>query len=642
MSQLIRERREYIVASLCCGAGGQTLGALRAAPVVDGVLATFRSVGGLDSDPEACASFERLTKSKAYLVDLRDEVQYRAMEGSEPPADWQEMTPQDLLELIPECPDMVITSAPCRGLTKLNQHRAQLDYYRALNRLTERTLYLALTGWGYLGGKKPRIILIENVPGLAGKNGRELLANIRGMLTSEGYRVGVKVYDCGEIAGMAQSRVRCLIYAVHDTSTPSSLFCMQNRGLKGVGEVLSDLPLPLRVPGHAHSLPSIQEKTQLRLALVPAGKDWRALKELEIEDGHVVGWSRHEVDFSSVPCPAPPVTEHGSHQPYGVLSPSDTAHTITARFGPGAGYYSLADERIADPNLPSGAFRSVLGVAAGHEAIGAITAAGRPYNGKLSVADERIPDPSLASVAQNHAYRVTLWSEPSGAVTTGGSPRSGGRMIQELRDTTQAPISPKVYVIAPDDLGDRLSDPRATFMKREGPRKHFDAAGFYGVMTSEETSGTVTTQPKVDAGRWAWAAPPEWLAGLELDEGVSPLDVYVRADVDDEGQLRLAEHRPITVLEAGVLQGFTVEDVLGMEGSITSLRRQIGNAVPPEAMIVLAELALETLVKSDKGVGWTLDAREVWADPRRQALMQARRDLLGALLPQGAQGLDGF
>lgn len=755
-----RHERLYTLFSMCGGAGGQTAGFLQAECVHDGVRASFRSLGSIDSEAIACASFERLTGSTSHCIDLRDRQQFIDMEGGEPPKGWTEFTPADLLALVPVGPDVLITSAPCRGLSALNSHRREAKRYRALNRLTERTLYLALTGWGQLGGKYPRLILIENVPGLAGKPGRKLLGHLQGMLEAEGYAVGVRVYDCGELSGLAQSRKRCLIYARHAASTEANLFQMRPKGLRGIGEVLGDLPLPLRFPGHVHSLPAITEQTQMRLALVPAGKDWRALKELTIEDGHVVGWSKRELRADVRPCPAPPVTEHGSHQPYGVLASGTPAHTITSRFGPGAGFYSWADERIvapaipggwggtgryavtewedhtgtviatysatgaqavADVRLPSDAYRGVLGVVDGDQPLGVITAEGRPYNGAFSVADDRvgalvdeataildvsisgafrgslgvvdaaspmgtitaeglptngpfsIADPRLDSTAQNHAYRVSSWEEPSGAVSCGGSPRSGGRMVQELRlEGVACARPPRVYLIAPDDLGERLDealvqlrygqhagkmrverweaashtitcsdrvgsglssipDPRARFMRGDGPRASWDNAGFYGVLEDDDYAGAVTCQPKVDNGRWARAVPPEWCGDWAPDGDAEPLDVYIRVDTDSDGNLRLAEHRPITVLEAGVLQGLIPEQVLDLEGSITQLRRQIGNMVPVTTARDLGNLALDVLLRSDAGLGWQLDTREVWVGGDIDGLW-------GMMLPYGAQG----
>src|SRR3546814_19672858 len=50
--------------------------------------------------------------------------------------------------------------------------------------------------------------------------------------------------------------------------------------------VIGKLPLPGDpVGGPMHRVPSLQWQTWLRLAFVPAGKDWRALSDYRVVDG---------------------------------------------------------------------------------------------------------------------------------------------------------------------------------------------------------------------------------------------------------------------------------------------------------------------------------------------------------------------
>ncbi|NJL72859.1 MAG: DNA cytosine methyltransferase, partial [Candidatus Competibacteraceae bacterium] len=49
--------RVYTVLSFFCGLGGKTLGFQAAETRLFGATQRFRSLGGIDSDPEACEDF---------------------------------------------------------------------------------------------------------------------------------------------------------------------------------------------------------------------------------------------------------------------------------------------------------------------------------------------------------------------------------------------------------------------------------------------------------------------------------------------------------------------------------------------------------------------------------------------------------
>lgn len=120
-----------------------------------------------------------------------------------------------------------------------------------------------------------------------------------------------------------------------------------------------------------HRVPSLQWKTWVRLAFVDAGKDWRSLRRLAVEDGYlrdflilpeyhsgylgvntwvdpagtVAGNSRATNGNFSVADPRAPSSAMDYSQ-YGVMRMDDTAGAVIHVKSPGQGTYSVADPRI--------------------------------------------------------------------------------------------------------------------------------------------------------------------------------------------------------------------------------------------------------------------------------------------------------
>lgn len=129
------------------------------------------------------------------------------------------------------------------------------------------------------------ILLFENVPRIATR-GRWLLDQIIALLHAYGYSVNKDVHDCGLIGNLAQSRKRFLLIARHPDKVPPFIYQPRLYPLRGVGEVIGELPLPgdpLAVS--MHRVPALQWKTWVRLAFVEAGSDWRSLNRLRVENG---------------------------------------------------------------------------------------------------------------------------------------------------------------------------------------------------------------------------------------------------------------------------------------------------------------------------------------------------------------------
>lgn len=111
---------EFTVLHLFAGIGGAALGFQQSVAEYKGMVGRFRTLGGVDVDPEACTDFEALTGAPAAQIDLFSRDDYKAFHGHEPPADWREATADDLFAATRgECPDVVFLSPPCKGFSGL-------------------------------------------------------------------------------------------------------------------------------------------------------------------------------------------------------------------------------------------------------------------------------------------------------------------------------------------------------------------------------------------------------------------------------------------------------------------------------------------------------------------------------------------
>lgn len=88
---------EYKILHLFAGIGGAAIGFQNARAEYRGMLGSFRTLAGIDCDHEACQDFENLTGAPAVCMDLFSHDQYISFHGQEPPANWQEVSPSDLI-----------------------------------------------------------------------------------------------------------------------------------------------------------------------------------------------------------------------------------------------------------------------------------------------------------------------------------------------------------------------------------------------------------------------------------------------------------------------------------------------------------------------------------------------------------------
>lgn len=483
---------------LCCGLGGAAQGGehveISTSAGGRGLRATFRCLGGVDSSPSAVTAFSRYLGVPATLLDLFSRAQFVAYHGKQPPASWREASVEDLRASAGgESPDIICSSPPCKGFSGLvTEERSLSAKYQALNALTVRGIALALEAWR---DDPPSFWLLENVPRLVSR-GSQLLGVIVAMLEGAGYAVTYTVPDLGEIGNLAQSRKRLHLVARHRAKVPVTIFEPPRRPLRAVGEVLGPLPLPGHPAGGLlHRLPRLEWRTWMRLALIPAGGDWRDLNKLATEDGVLrdyrlepsTHWHPGVLGVNEWDGPASTITGRGGttngnhavadprcatawsgHGKYKTTGWDEPAGTVIANAETGNGAFV-----VADPRAPYTGSYGQLGVQQWDRPANTVTGQSSPGQGPISVADPRCPSPLYQGM-----LGVAGWDEAAGTITAEGSPTGGRHSIADPRHPGCPPAG-----------GD------------------FERAGHYGVLGWQETAGVVTAAAGHDNGRWSVADP---------------------------------------------------------------------------------------------------------------------------------------
>lgn len=364
--------RTYPALFLFAGIGGGALGFQRARADVRGARGRFSVAGAVDIDPDAAADFEQLTGEPCTVGDLAT------------------MTPDDVRAACKADPAIVFMSPPCKGFSGcLPAKRAKESHYRDLNALALRSVWITLEAFR---DNPPGLILIENVPRIQVR-GRALLDQIIGTLQAYGYACRETVHDCGELGGLGQKRRRFLLVARHTRKVGALWFEPPRLPLQSIGDVIGDLPVPHPdndEGGPMHRLPRLSALNWLRLALVPAGKDWRSLPE-------------------SVALPARKGRQNG---PWGVNDWTNPGHTIIGHASPRDAWAS-----VSDPRSECTRREGSIGVKGWGEPSAPVIANGSLHNGPWQVADPRPGGKGPRSTV----YGVAGWDGPLGCVT--GNPR---------------------------------------------------------------------------------------------------------------------------------------------------------------------------------------------------------------------------
>lgn len=575
----------------CCGLGGGAKGFNKSKPIVGNIQAQWQCIGGIDIDAAGLADFERLSGVKGTLLDLFTRDQYVRFHGKEPPPGWREATVEDVRRAANyQRPDAVFISSPCKGASGLLSEKMSLTpKYQALNELTLRCIWLFGEAWK---DDAVPLLVFENVPRLATR-GRHLLDQINKVLSHFGYAVAETTHDCGVIGGLAQSRKRFLLVARHIEKVPPFLYEPEKKTLKSVGSILGRMPLAgdIEAAGPMHRVPALQWKTWVRLALVTAGKDWRSLNDLAIENGYLR-------DLVIVP-------EYRAGY-LGVHEWHDTAGTVAGRSSPTNGAFS-----VADPRSKAGALQyQQYGVRRWDETSGAVIGVKSPGQGTFSVADPRRPGDGFGK------YLVTPFDNAAGTVIAGSTTGQGAFAVQDPRYHNWHPgASSRKLGVCPWDksagtvTGSQqvasgalsIADPRPGMKRTKGDA--YLTGGHYGVVGWNEQCGAVSASAKQDNGRWSVADPRMPEANERLTCVIESLDG--------------TWHRPFTTLELAALQSLVEpEEQFELDGlSDQAWRERIGNAVPPDAAEAIADVMGTTLLLAASGETFMLNSMPIWVRP---------------------------
>lgn len=599
---------------LFCGLGAGARGFLQARAHLGEDEATFVSVGGIDSDPEACADFRKLTGSPALCADVA------TLAPSELRAAWG-----------PTAPDCVFLSPPCKGLSGLlSAAQASQPEYERLNRLVFQGLFLLCETWP---AGPPATIVLENVPRIVSR-GRWLLHEAKSLLLRYGYRLHDSTHECGAIGGLAQKRRRYLLVARREDAVPAFIYKPPLHRIRGCGEVLGALPLPVAELGVAagpmHALPKLSWLTWVRLALIPPGGDWRDLPGV-VQAGHQRRsvWARNDVREWEQP--ARTVAGEGTNGGFGVADPrlplGDTSNpnrhrnqmrvsdwevatnTVTGSTRPGSGAPSVADPRIAlaegrdvtrggaygvnDWSAPSPTITGMLRVTGSNTPASVADPRVKEtgaWRGSLGVTDWDEPSPTVrgksivrtspASVADPRlAEAVKLGKTADGAHTFAGRPGLMG--VNDWNEPTRAVTA--TGTVSSSNAAAAVADPRN---------------GRFGVIDWREAAGTVCGESYPTNGKFAVADPRATPAAPPV----------IRSQWD-------CWHRPMSTLELATLQGLPAMldgAPLVLEGkAVGRWRERIGNAVPVGAAKAIAESILLALLAGSLGT-WTLGGTGIW------------------------------
>lgn len=364
----------YTALHLFCGLGGCALGFQNAG---------FETLLGVDNDAAAVADFKMITGAPALCADLST------------------MSPDELRDACGgRRPDMVFSSSPCKSFSPcLPKVMSVNEKYTDMSSLAIRGIWLALEAWSTL---PPPMFILENVPRIQSRGGN-WLAQIEGLLRGYGYAVRGSTHDCGEVGGLAQHRRRYLMVARHTQQVPEVLYEPTKKRVRGCGEVLETLPVPVpgsKAGGPMHRLKKMSDLNWLRIAVIPKGKDWRALPA----------------------CVAIAHRDARLNGGFGVLDFDAPAHTVVGAASPHVTWAS-----VADPRLDSEPRRGMLGVIGAEQPSWTVLGHASPDNGPFSFADPRLDRP------RRYSLGVRGWDQASITVIGHGIPQNGAWQIADPR-----------------------------------------------------------------------------------------------------------------------------------------------------------------------------------------------------------------
>ncbi len=618
---------EFTALHLFAGIGGGALGFQNGLGEFAGHTGHYRTLAGIDVDPAACEDFERITGTAATQLDLFGRSDYIAFHGKEPAPGWTEAAPRDIWNACNgETPDTVFLSPPCKGFSGLLPSKCAVgEKYQALNRLTVRGLRLVLKAFS---DDLPSLILLENVPRIQSR-GASLLSEIKALLHRYGYVTNDASHDCGELGGLGQHRKRYLLIARNERKMDNFVYVPPKRRVRSIGEILEALPMPDDVAGGAmHRLPRLAWKTWVRLALIPAGGDWRDLQKLD--------HTKYRLEY---------VPRGGA---MGMQDWEQPCGTVTGATGWGR---SNAPTAVADPRFDDDCahHNNVFRVTDWDSVAGTVTGASHVANGGVCVADPRL---SEREGRHPGVYKVQRWTETSDCVTGTRFDR-GAVAVSNFRVKAQG--HPGGYGVLDWDKASPTVRGAARIMNTSAsiadPRLSGDSryTNKFELHGWNQTATTVTGTPDIQSGApsiadprlicsprsgmmgvQAWDEPGKTVIGSgDVHSGAAAIaDPRIPEDAENGVWVIVSTdgtwHRPLTTYELAMLQGFPMHLPSGEPFQLTGKndgkwRERIGNAVPPPAAQAIAEVALTALMAAKEGM-WTMSAEEIWVVPAGEEL----------------------
>jgi DNA (cytosine-5)-methyltransferase 1 len=272
---------------LFCGAGGLSLG-LR--------TAGFRILGALDYWDRAVRTYEENFDHPVVLRDIRSTSTHELLS----------LINQDGKEI-----DLLAGGPPCQGFSV--QRIGQNDDSRN---------DLIFEFARFVCGLRPKMFLMENVPGLVGARGISYAKRFESLVSQSGYECEWVLLNAAEY-GLPQMRKRVFYYGWLNSEVSAFQFpsptCREGE-FRSAWEAINDLPSATK-PGDLHGEDRLHRETRLsdlnveRIRLIPPGGGFEDLPAHLRVDCHKNG-----------------AAKIGHRYVYGRLHPDRPAPTITARF----------------------------------------------------------------------------------------------------------------------------------------------------------------------------------------------------------------------------------------------------------------------------------------------------------------------
>jgi site-specific DNA-cytosine methylase len=667
---------ERTAAVLFGGVGGFSAGLMQSKVEAYGKVHNYKLLCSIDYDPIACKNHDLVTgEQTAVCMDLFDRDQYRKWHGQEPTDEWQEVTPWDVWVAFGyQVPDYIFLSAPCKGFSGLLPgEKAESEKYQALNLLMLRGLNLCLEACHLYGdGIMPAFVHFENVPRIMSR-GKLILMKVKKILTKYGFAYDQRAnHNLGTIGGLGQNRVRFLILARNIKRVPNFCYLPPARSLKTIGDVIGPLPMPGDTDkgGPLHRLPKLEWKTWVRLALIPAGGDWRDLNKVDhtkygiIHEPRAGAWAVEDWDDTSRTVTGGAgvgrsngvqalndvrvgMNGNGKNNLYRVQKGDAPASCLTGAVGPSNSAACVSDPKLKERESRHPGTYRVVKI---DEPAPCVTGTWIG-SGALLIADQCF---STDSPKFNHSYKVTEWDEAGGTVASGCGPSNGGHVVSDPRVNTT--LHPDCYGVQEWDEASKtirsasrimqsassISDPRIS----DRPERYTDK---YRMQSPDNPAATVTGSTDVQSGAQLiadarlncsprsgsygvqdWEQTAKTVTGSgDIHSGSSAINDPrpIPADKERGSWIIISEdgtwHRPLTTYEMAMLQSFDTHLPDGrpfqLEGcSDAKAREYIGNAVPPPAAEAMGNVILIALANADAGVTFEFSHEDIWVLPQEE------------------------